>query len=78
MINGNYIWQVDSMQEVDGNYGKLHHIILQLLRKRGIVTSEQIHRYIYPNMDYLYNPMLLKDMDKAVNALGKPCQANRE
>jgi len=71
MINGNYIWQVDSMQEVDGNYGKLHHIILQLLRKRGIVTSEQIHRYIYPNMDYLYNPMLLKDMDKAVVRIGE-------
>ncbi|MGI5859729.1 MAG: single-stranded-DNA-specific exonuclease RecJ, partial [Tepidanaerobacteraceae bacterium] len=66
MINGNYIWQLDPIQEIEVNYDKLHPIILQLLKKRGIVTSEQIHRYIHPKLDYLYNPMLLKDMDKAL------------
>lgn len=66
MIFGNYIWQVDSVQECDESYGNLHPIILQLLKKRGIVTPEQIQRFISPKLDYLYNPMLLKDMDKAV------------
>lgn len=66
MINSNYIWQVASIESVDANYDKLHNVILQLLRKRGIITSEQIHRYIYPKLDYLYNPMLLRDLDKAI------------
>lgn len=69
MINGNYIWQVDPIQEIDASYGKLHNIILQLLKKRDVVTPEQINRYIYPKLDYLYNPMLLKDMDKAVKRI---------
>jgi len=67
MIYGNYIWQVDSIQKISANSSSnLHPIILQLLKKRGIVTPDQIQRYIYPKLDYLYNPMLLKDMDKAV------------
>jgi len=66
MIYGNYIWQIDPRQEIYETYGDLHPIILQLLKKRGIVTPDQIQRYIYPKLDYLYNPMLLKDMDKAV------------
>ncbi len=66
MINGNYIWQVGSTQEVNDNYDEFHPVILQLLKKRGIVTPEQIHGYIYPKLDNLYDPMLLKDMDKAV------------
>lgn len=66
MIFGNYIWQIDSVEESDGSYGNLHPIILQLLKKRGIVTPDQIQRYLFPKLEYLYNPMLLKDMDKAV------------
>ncbi|HHY41983.1 MAG TPA: single-stranded-DNA-specific exonuclease RecJ [Thermoanaerobacterales bacterium] len=69
MIFGNYIWQVDSVGESDGTYGNLHPIILQLLKKRGIVTPEQIQRYLFPKLEYLYNPMLLKDMDKAVRRI---------
>ncbi len=66
MINSNYIWQISSGEQVNCNYGELHHVILQLLRKRGIVTPGQIHRYIHPDLNFMYNPMLLKDMDKAV------------
>ena len=66
MIYGNYKWQVDSRQEPAETYGNFHPVIIQLLKKRGIITPEQIHKFFYPKLDYLYNPMLLKDMDKAV------------
>jgi len=66
MIYGNYKWQVDSNYEPAEDYGNYHPIILKLLKKRGIVSPEQIHKFFYPKLDYLYNPMLLKDMDKAV------------
>lgn len=66
MIYGNYKWQIDSRQEPAETYGNLHPIILQLLKKRGVVTPEQIQRFFYPKLDYMYNPLLLKDMDKAL------------
>ena len=37
MIFGNYIWQVDSVQECDESYGNLHPIILQLLKKEALL-----------------------------------------
>ncbi len=71
MINGNYKWEIGTKEEVDIAENNLHPVILQLLKKRGIITQEQIQRYIYPKLSYLYDPMLLKDIDKAVERIKK-------
>lgn len=71
MINSNYIWQIDTYEDVNIDCEDLDPVLLQLLTKRGITTPEQINRFLYPNLDLLYNPMLLKDLDKAVNRIKK-------
>jgi single-stranded-DNA-specific exonuclease len=45
--------------------------IMTILMKRGIETKVDLERYLYPKIDDLYDPFLLKDMDKLVEALEK-------
>lgn len=44
----------------------LPHRLLELLLDRGIDTPEKIEKYLHPKMDDLHDPMLMKDMNKAV------------
>lgn len=45
---------------------RLPHQLLRLLLDRGIDTPQKIERYLHPQMTDLYDPMLMKDMNKAV------------
>ncbi|MCR4430769.1 MAG: single-stranded-DNA-specific exonuclease RecJ [Tepidanaerobacteraceae bacterium] len=67
------IWKIISKEkEVDIlNSPDLNPVILQLLKKRGIESSEQIERFLNPCIEYMHNPMLMKDMDKAVERIKK-------
>lgn len=68
MLYSAYEWQLDSsklVREIDDISG-INPIVLQLLKNRGIVGADQVKRFLNPVMDFLYDPMLLKDMDKAV------------
>jgi single-stranded-DNA-specific exonuclease len=51
------------------NFPDLNPVILQLLRKRGVESREQIERFLDPRIECLYNPMLMKDMEKAVDRI---------
>ncbi len=59
----------------DFDFDAVHHISTdlnlsfstsKLLFKRGYDTPEKVTDFIYKKTELLYNPMLLKDMDKAV------------
>jgi len=67
------IWKIDSKETVfeteDLSHLNLNPVILQLLRRRGIESQEQIERFLNPQIEYMYNPMLMKDMDKAVERI---------
>lgn len=43
----------------------------RMLVHRGIMTADQARQYIRPSLADLHNPMLMKDMDKAINRLEK-------
>lgn len=56
----------------------LHPVILQLLKKRGIESQEKIERFLNPRLEDLYNPMLMKGMDKAVERIKKAVRNNEK
>jgi len=78
MIKSNYKWRLNAMDinALEGStcsalQATVHPVILRLLEIRGITSTEQIKRFLNPKLAYLYNPMLLKDMDKAVARIRK-------
>lgn len=52
--------------------------ISHLLVQRGITTQDEVAKFLYPSMDDLHNPFLMKDMDKAVNRLNKALGAKEK
>lgn len=50
---------------------KLPPIIGLLLARRGIIDAEQAKRFFRPQLRDLYDPFLMKDMDKAVARLNR-------
>ena len=46
-------------------------VIARCIRNRDIVGDEAIREYLYGDLTYLHDPMLLLNMDKAVRILRK-------
>lgn len=44
----------------------LPSLVARILANRGIVSSEDIEKFLYPSLDYLFDPFLMKDIGKAV------------
>lgn len=78
MIESNYIWEIDSTEAINKNYGKLHDVVLQILKKRGIETPEDIDQFLNPKLCKLYDPTLMKDMDRAVQRIKKAIKYNEK
>lgn len=51
-------------------------IIATLLLQRGIETFEQAREFFRPELSQLHDPMLMKDMDKAVTRIEKAIEGN--
>lgn len=47
----------------------LHPTIAKMLILRGVTTPKEVESFFNPKLEGLHNPMLIKDMDKAVNRL---------
>ena len=47
----------------------IDRVLAELLVKRGVETFEQARSFFRPSLDDLYDPFLMKDMDKAVKRL---------
>ena len=46
-----------------------HRTIASLLLQRGIATVEQAKTFFNPSLSDLFNPFLMKDMDRAVERI---------
>lgn len=44
-------------------------VTARIIRNRDVVTKEGVQKYLYGTLADLYDPMLLKDMDKAVEVI---------
>ena len=49
----------------------LHPILVELLVNKGIETTEEATRFLYPELKDLHDPFLLPDMDKAIRRIEK-------
>jgi single-stranded-DNA-specific exonuclease len=47
----------------------IHSIVSRILTSRRILTPDDANRYLYPSLDNLHNPLLMKDMQKGVQRL---------
>ena len=52
--------------------------LLELLLDREIDTQEKIERYLHPKREDLLDPMLMQDMDKAVNVIRDAIEKHEE
>lgn len=57
---------------------KITELQANLLLNRGIVTEEEANKYLYGSLDDLYDPVLLTDMEKAVEIIINAIKENRK
>ena len=53
-------------------------LVASLLAQRGIETFEEAKQFFRPQLSDLYNPFLMKDMDKAVERLHRAISSNEK
>lgn len=75
MANQNHristIWKVASPipHEIEARLSDYHPILRQLLYNRGITTAVEAQHYVNPKIDYTHNPLLLLNMEAAVERI---------
>ena len=47
----------------------ISEVLARCLVNRGLKDPEEINSFLYPSLDNLYDPFLLKDMEKACDIL---------
>ena len=48
---------------------QIHQIVSRILTSRHILTTDDANRYLFPSLNDLHNPLLMKDMQKGVQRL---------
>lgn len=56
----------------------INPVLARLIRNRDVVGNENIQRYLYGILNDLYDGMLMKDMDKAVDILLEKIQEDKK
>ena len=72
-------WRVYSKRadfEALGNRYDIDPVIARIIRNRDVIGDEAIGRYLYGDMESLYSPHLMKDMDKAVDIIASAIRSN--
>ena len=56
----------------------IHPILARLIRNRDVIGDENIERYLNGTIADLYDGMLMKDMDKAVDILSEKIREGKK
>ena len=56
----------------------IHPIISQILVSRGFQDKEEVRNYLYPSLNNLHSPFLMKDMKKGISRLLKAIYEHEE
>ena len=80
MIFQNSIWSFNSENEpVVSNYSKVFgtsDLITKLLLDRGLRTEKEVNEFLNPKIEDLRDPLLLLDMDKAIERIQRAIATN--
>lgn len=73
-------FRTHQQSEVDNLFNQLNinPVFCELLAQRGIKTFEAAHRFFRPKLEYLHDPYLMKDMEKAVQRIDAAKRANEK
>ena len=74
-------WVVSGKKADFYGIGERFHIdpvIARLIRNRDVIGEEQIKEYLYPTLNDLHDPSLLKDMKQATELLVEKIQAGKK
>lgn len=56
----------------------LSPVVAKVLAARGIKTEQEISKFLNPSISDMYDPMLMKDMDKAVDRISAAVEAGEK
>lgn len=56
----------------------IDNILANLLTQRGITTYDEAKAFFRPELTQLHDPFLMKDMDKAIDRIGKALRNNEK
>ena len=65
------------LQKLSEAYG-ISEIMAEILVKRGLTTWEGMNQYLYPSLEKLASPELMKDMDKALGILEQKLRQHKK
>ena len=77
------LWTLKTLPDKDIVYALkeslgVSELVASLLAQRGIETFEEAKQFFRPQLSDLYNPFLMKDMDKAVERLHRAITSNEK
>ncbi len=61
-----------------GNRFGINPVIARIIRNRDIISEEEYGEYLKCEMDKLYSPLLMKDMEKAVHIIKKAMEDKKK
>lgn len=68
----------NEVQQLSAELNNLDHTLTNILLQRGITSFEQAKHYFRPELTDIYDPFLMKDMDKAVDRLQQAIDNNEK
>lgn len=75
-------WKINEADEQKvvalANTLKISQVVCRLLVQRGIETYEEARKFFRPELSHLYNPFLMRDMDKAIARISEAIARNEK
>lgn len=72
-------WMMAAKKADFNRIGQKYHVspvLARIMVNRGLKTDEEFQKYLYGDLSFLYNPALMKDMDKGVSYIEKAIREN--
>lgn len=70
-------WRDADVEQLRNELG-IHSAICKILTQRGLLSYHDTKNYYRPQLNQLYSPWLMKDMEKAVNRIQQAFDANEK
>ena len=62
-------WITDDQVVENESHPEIPELLIRLLGKRGIKSTDEIERFLKPDLSHLHDPFLMKDMDKSADRI---------